>query len=185
MAGAAVLGTLFTPASADARVMMAASSGDRTLSKPVTTVTKTVDSRIIPEALQDLRTRSLLSWGEIAGALSVSRRTVHNWLNGGAISARHMERLFALENIVWSAYSRSPDAPRVWLLKPGTSGRSPLAEFARGSTPLRKVSHSTVRPADLLEPSVLDDLVTGDRGRPSRASSIKGGLLPRSTPDSP
>src|SRR5215475_8447091 len=47
----------------------------------------------IAKSVRTLRERSGLSWSELAALLGVSRRTVHNWANGSAITSRHSRML--------------------------------------------------------------------------------------------
>ena len=50
--------------------------------------------------LEGVRSRSQLSWGQIANTLGVSRRTVHNWLLGAAIAPGNLQRLLDFSALV-------------------------------------------------------------------------------------
>lgn len=183
LAGATVFGTISTATPADADALRAAAAAPRTVpAVPPQTPATMVDSRSVPNLLRRLRDRADLNWGDVAQALGVSRRTVHNWLTGGQIAATHLSRLLELESLVDAADAGDSVTTRVHLTTPGPQGRSLLADFALGSRPVRNVPLSTVSAADLLEPETPGGNATEAVAGPTRRSSLRGGSLPRRRP---
>ena len=75
------------------------------------------------EAVRSVGERSGLSWDQVGRLFGVSRRSVHKWLNGGAMTAHHADRLGELTRIVYS-HTGSAAQVRAQLLAPDTEGRS-------------------------------------------------------------
>jgi DNA-binding transcriptional regulator YiaG len=50
----------------------------------------------ISDALDDIRRRSGLTWGQLAKIFEVSRRTVHSWANGSSVRVAHVGRVSEL-----------------------------------------------------------------------------------------
>lgn len=180
LAGTTVFGTISTATPADAHALRAAAVAPRTVpAAPPQTPALMVDTRSVPHLLRRLHDRADLTWGDVAQALGVSRRTVHNWLTGGQLAGTHLARLLALESLVDGAAAGDPATTRVHLTTLGPQGRSLLDDFALGSRPLRNVPLSTVSAADLLEPDAPGANATEAVAGPSRRSSLRGGSLPK------
>ncbi len=64
-----------------------------------------------------------MSWGEIASALGVSRRTVHNWLAAGRVNGENARRISGLYRAVTQELVGVPrESAREHLLAPGDDG---------------------------------------------------------------
>lgn len=180
IAGASVFGTLPVPTPADAEALRAAVSTTRSV--PGIRPPTTVDGRGVASVLHRLRQSAQLNWGDVADALGVSRRTIHNWLSGAPVAATHLTRLLALKSLVDEAGSGDPAATRIRLTEPGLHGRSLLDGFALASRPGRKVPLSTVSAADLLGGDVADVPSAVGAQAPSRRSSLRSRPVPRRRP---
>ena len=101
-------------------------------------------------AMRRLQQRSGLTWGELAGALGVSRRAVHHWASGRRLSSRHARRLQELARLVAECEGVEPDETRSHLLAPRSDGRSALADFREASRPPRTAPLSAVPLAEFL-----------------------------------
>jgi len=184
LAGATMLGgTVVNVTPADAAALRAAATTARTVPAPTPPTPATAgDSRSVPNLLRQLRDRAKLNWGDVAQAMGVSRRTIHNWLSGGQLAAHHLSRLLELEMLVEGAGARDPSTTRVHLTTPGSKGRSILGDFALGSRPVRNVPLSTVSAADLLEPDAAETSNYEVAQAPSRRNSLHGRPLPGRRP---
>lgn len=76
-----------------------------------------------------IKEQSGLTWDQIAGALGVSRRTLHFWANGARVSADNAEALHAFAAVVRAAAGGSPAATRSALLATGDDGLSTVGRF--------------------------------------------------------
>jgi transcriptional regulator with XRE-family HTH domain len=107
------------------------------------------------DMLRRVRQQTGLEWGQIAHALGVTRRTVHNWLAGSRVSGPNAERIAEFYNAILQALTgvpRTGDSCRRHLLEPDLSGVTPLARIAtriRRTSPQRQ---PVMRGADLLRP---------------------------------
>jgi DNA-binding transcriptional regulator YiaG len=183
LAGATVFGTLSAVATpADAAAMQVASSIQRTLPAASPSTNSHVDIQSVSIRLQELRRRSGLNWGEIAYALSVSRRTIHNWLSGAQIAPGHLWRLLEFEALVDAVDNGDGGRTRESLTQSGSSGRTLLDEFALGSRPIRRVPLSTLSAGDLIAPDAADVSEAPTAQTPSRRSSVQGRPLPTRRP---
>lgn len=177
MAGAAV-GTLTVVTPADAAAMRDAAIDSRTLpAAPAPAVTDS--SSAVPALLQRLRRVSGLNWGEVATAVGVSRRTIHNWLSGARVAGVHVARLAELDRLVDTTASASPDETRARLQQPGPHGRSLLEDLALTSRPERRRPLSVLSVGDILGP--VDESADATL-QSQRRSSLRGGSLPRRRP---
>ncbi|BCT74179.1 hypothetical protein SCMU_00210 [Sinomonas cyclohexanicum] len=66
--------------------------------------------------LAELRILSGMTVDQLGRLMGVSRRSVHNWLNGGAMSAAHAERLATLTDMVSKLPAETPLQRRAALL---------------------------------------------------------------------
>src|SRR5829696_2684148 len=127
IAGASVFGTLPVPTPVDAEALRAAVSTTRSVpgERPPGAPTS-IDGRGVPNLLHRLRQSAQLNWGDVAHALGVSRRTIHNWLSGAQVASTHLTRLVELKSLVDEAGSGDPSTTRIRLTEPGPHGRSLL-----------------------------------------------------------
>lgn len=176
MAGVAAVGTLGIAAPADVAAAQEPVVELHTLPAGAAALPSAVQPTVVPDVLQRLRRISGLSWGELATALDVSRRTIHNWLTGSRIADVHLTRLTYLEALVNEAAVGETDATRTRLLSPQASGRSLLDDFALASGK-RSRPISTVSVGDLLGPA--EGPVVGTSVQTERPSSLRGAALPR------
>lgn len=80
-------------------------------------------SRDFAQSLRRIQENSGMSWGEVATALGVSRRTVHNWLVAGRVNGANAKRIAALYRAVTQELAGiDRDAARAHLLAPGADG---------------------------------------------------------------
>lgn len=151
-----VVGTLSLPTSvavsAEPFRPQAVVSATHTLSAPLPPVPAEVDNLSVGSVLLRIRSVSSLNWSQVALALGVSRRTVHNWLSGTQIAPVHLERVGELAKLVDAAAVGQPTATRSLLTSPGPHGRTVLEEFALENQPVGRNSAAGVRVADLLAP---------------------------------
>jgi len=183
IAGASVFGTLPVPTPADAEALRAAVSTTRFTPGTRPGATATVDGRGVPNLLHPLRQSAQLNWGDVADALGVSRRTIHNWLSGAQVAGTHLSRLLELKSLVDEAGSGGAATTRIRLTEPGPHGRSLLDDFALASRPQRKVPLSTVSAADLLGLNDSDAPAPIEMQAPTRRSSLKGQPVSRRRPN--
>jgi hypothetical protein len=175
--GATVFGTLSVAEPVDTNALRATFSMDRTVPVIPPMTADPTDRQSIEGLLQHLRGGAKLNWGEVADAMAVSRRTIHNWLSGARVSAGHLSRLVELAALVDANNVGDPDATRVRLSQAGPHGRNLLEDFALGSRPTRRVPLSTVSVGDLIE-SDAPDSAASQAQLPTRRTSLRGGPIP-------
>jgi transcriptional regulator with XRE-family HTH domain len=180
MAGAAATSTLAVVTPADAAAMQAATIESRTLPAMPSAPPAVEPSAAVPALLQRLRRVSGLSWGEVAAAVGVSRRTIHNWLSGARVASVHLARLAELDRLVNAVAAGSAHDTRARLLQAGPHGRSLLEEMAFNSRPARRRPISTLSVGDLIGP--VEEPATVSHEQPPRQSSLRGGPLSRRRP---
>lgn len=181
MAGCVTTGTLSTVTPADAVALSAITAQPGTLPAIPVQPAPPVDQSAVPGILQRLRRLSGLSWGEIAQAVGVSRRTIHNWLSGVRVAAVHLARLLELSRLVEITATGSVEATRTALMQPNANGRSILDDLALAARPARRYPLSGVSVGDLVTP--VDEMASVSLQRPQRRSSLQGGALARRRPD--
>ncbi len=176
MAGMTTIGTLGIVTPAEAAAMQAPVIESHTLPAGAAELPTADPSAAVPALLRRLRKTSGLNWGELASAVGVSRRTIHNWLSGAHIARVHLICLSRLESIVNTAAEGAPDATRARLLRPQANGRSLLDDLGLASS-ARHRPISSVSLGDLLGPA--QGPVEGSTVRVRRPSSLQGGPIPR------
>lgn len=176
MAGCAAASTLPAVTPADAIALTTMVTQASTLPAVPPQPAPPLDPSAVPGMLQQLRRLSGLSWGEIARAVGVSRRTIHNWLSGARVAGVHLTRLLELSRVVSLAATGSAEATRAALLLPDANGRSLVDDLALAARPARRPL-SSVSVGDLVAP--VDDTASVSPQRPQRRSSLRGGSLPR------
>ena len=179
LVGCAATSTLSAVSPADAFALHTVVVNPGTLSA-VSTIrhrSSTEEQSNVPNILQRLRLVSGLSWGEIGQMVGVSRRTIHNWLNGDRVADVHFSRLVEASRVVDLVATGSAESTRAVLFQPTTNGRSIVDELALAARPTRRRSLSSVSAGDLVTP--VDETVSTRPAGPQRPSSLRGGPLPR------
>lgn len=102
-------------------------------------------------AVKHLYEASGLTWEQLARLFGVSRRAVHNWANGGRMTARHIEVLSGLLHRVTGLAASTPTERRDLLLAPSSSGQTLFEELREEFSPDRpQISGSPISPAEHL-----------------------------------
>jgi DNA-binding transcriptional regulator YiaG len=115
--------------------VMASSAGIAFLAKEPETVAdsdnpiKEVMSPNTADIIQDIQTRSGLTWQQLSKALGVSRRTLYLWSKGGSVSAMHIESLTKFESLVRRYDAGDPSTTRLALLRSSVNGVSAFDRF--------------------------------------------------------
>jgi hypothetical protein len=84
--------------------------------------------------LDEIKSRSRLTWGQIADAIAVDTRAIHLWRAGGGISSAHHERLQELAALVDSIDTGNPIDVRAELIEASPTG-SLLERLRAGESP--------------------------------------------------
>lgn len=178
LAGYAATGTLTPLSPSDVAALTTIVVQPSTLSAvPALESAPSLDPSLVPEILQQVRRSSGLSWGEIARAVGVSRRTIHNWLSGARVAGAHLARLLDVSRAVTNVATGSVESTRTALLRPNANGRSVVDDLALAARPARRRPLSSVSVGDLVTP--VDDAAGVSPQRPHRPSSLRGQALPR------
>lgn len=90
---------------------------------------------LVATSIRDLRSRTGLTWDELAKLFGVSRRALHLWASGGAISPRHASRLSVLAGELLPATPSTPAEVRDFLMAPRQAGRSVFQDLVRDASP--------------------------------------------------
>ncbi len=102
-------------------------------------------------SVRHLYEASGLTWEQLARLFGVSRRAVHNWANGGRMTARHVEILSGLLRRIHGLAAALPADRRDLLLSPSPSGRSLFEELRAEFAPDRPaIGGSPLTPDELL-----------------------------------
>jgi DNA-binding transcriptional regulator YiaG len=176
MAGCAVTGTLAAVTPADAIALTTMIAQPSTLPALSAQSATAFDHTVMPDMLQRLRRVSGLGWGDIARAVGVSRRTIHNWLGGAHVAGVHLTRLLDVSRTIDLVSTGSAESTRTLLLLPRANGRSIIDDLALTARPARRRSISTVSVGDLVTP--VDEAESTRPQRPQRRTSLRGGSLP-------
>ncbi len=83
-------------------------------------------------ALAELRSRTQLTWAQLARALQVQRRSLHFWAQGERPSASNLERLMGVVGIVRSLDQGDPARTTSYILEPLNDGLSPYVLLCEG-----------------------------------------------------
>lgn len=183
IASAAVFGTLPMPMPAEAEVLRPAVSTTRATPDVQAQGASAAEIRNVPGLLRRLRRNAQLNWGDVARALGVSRRTIHNWLSGAQVARTHLSRLMELASLVDRIGGGEPATTRILLTQPGPHGRSQLDEFALASRPAHRVPLSMTSVGDLLGRDEPGSPETVEPQVPTRRSSLPGRSVPRRRPN--
>ena len=82
------------------------------------------------QAVMELRRVSGLTWDHLASIFDVSRRSVHNWANGKAMTQANEEKLHEILSVARRIDTGSATSNRSAFLSRDSSGRSPLEMLA-------------------------------------------------------
>lgn len=93
--------------------------------------------------IAELRTASGLTTDQIGRLLGVSRRSVHNWINGNAMAAQHEERVSRLLALVQVLPGATP-----------TERRSALLDSSRGESLFHRLLAERQEDAQIRVPAV-------------------------------
>jgi DNA-binding transcriptional regulator YiaG len=124
----------------------------RTLSVPAVPAPVSTEHVSAAMTLFRLRETAQVTWGEVAQALAVSRRTIHNWLAGAQIAPVHRARLDELVRLVEAVSSGEPATTHQRLMWPGPYGRTLLEEFALQYQSVGRAPLGRATVADQFEP---------------------------------
>lgn len=175
LAGAAATGTVPVLSVADALALRHVEAASRTLPSAPNLLRAGERAVDVSARLQRIRRLSGLSWSEVALAVGVSRRSVHNWLRGARVASVHLARLAALEGLVESFAGAPASEARDRILQPGSGGETPLAQLAQASRPARNVPTSPLTLTDMVTPVADATAVDGKR----RSSALRGQAVRR------
>lgn len=177
VAGCVISSTLAPVSWADAAALSSDIVESRTMpAVPAQAASPETGSADAPRVLRRVQRTSGLGLGDVARALGVSRRSVHNWLAGARISRVHLVRLLEFDRVLDVLSLGTPEATRTRLLQPRANGRSVLDELELAARSARRVPISTLSLGDMLE-AVDDEPIVLDKVR--RASTLAPRALSR------
>ena len=108
-------------------------------------------NRNFADTLRSIQQRSGLDWGQIAQTLGVSRRTIHNWVNGAMVNGGNAKRITALYNaLIHELRGVNQSNARAHLLSPAEDGASPLLTITNHIRQQYKRTKPAVRARELL-----------------------------------
>jgi hypothetical protein len=97
-----------------------------TRSAPPMVIGQVTPAASTAEAVLELRRLSGLTWEELAGVFDVSRRAVHHWASGNAMTAEHIQHLFTTLHLVRRLSHGSSADVRARLLARSATGETGL-----------------------------------------------------------
>lgn len=100
----------------------------------------TVPVRDVSALVAELKVSSGLTADQLGRLLGVSRRTIHNWAAGAAITPAREERVRTLNELVFSLPGNDPDERRTLLLD-SSAGPSLFRQFAEAGTPKERIMY--------------------------------------------
>jgi transcriptional regulator with XRE-family HTH domain len=101
-----------------------------TRSEPPMAIEPSTSTASTAEAVLELRRLSGLTWEELAGVFDVSRRAVHHWASGNAMSAEHIQHLYLALHLVRRLNRGSSAEVRAKLLAPSATGETGLERLS-------------------------------------------------------
>lgn len=90
------------------------------------------------DRIADFKTRSCLTWPQVARLFGVSKRAVMLWQAGGQMSASHEERLIELLSRLHQAPSDEPIETRTWLMTVDGHGTAPYQRWVEEAAPRKR-----------------------------------------------
>ena len=107
--------------------------------------------------IRDFKSRSGLTWEQLAGLFGVSRRAVHGWASGARLNAQHSETLSWLRQTLTRVEAPTdPDSTRAALLE--------VVASARRATPTEPTFRTGFSPFDRVSVRHEDEKWPHDRG---------------------
>ena len=100
-----------------------------------TTKAKPENTPHLARSVQQIREDSGLTWEQLSRLFGVSRRAVHNWANGGRMTARHVEVLTQLRYRINSLGPSTTAEVRNEILAPREDGHSLFATWRNEFSP--------------------------------------------------
>ncbi|MER7587947.1 helix-turn-helix transcriptional regulator [Micromonospora sp. NPDC127501] len=112
----------------------------------------------VAQTVRKLYDEAGLTWEQLARLFGVSRRAVHNWANGGKMTARHVEILAELTRAISALPTNTPSERRELFLAPARDGMSPYDHFRSAVNSSRSaINRAPLTPAQLLGATHDDD----------------------------
>jgi transcriptional regulator with XRE-family HTH domain len=107
--------------------------------------------------IRDLKSRSGLTWDQLAGVFGVSRRAAHGWASGARLNAQHSETLSWLrQTLTRLEVPADPDSTRAALLE--------VVASARRATPTDAILRTDFSPFDRVSVRHENEKWLHDRG---------------------
>jgi DNA-binding transcriptional regulator YiaG len=85
-----------------------------------------------PQALQEIKATSGLTWQQLARVFDVAPRSLHLWMDGDALASGHEERLYRLLKAVRDLPYATPFQNRTFLLAPRADDTIPFDLLVEG-----------------------------------------------------
>lgn len=179
--GLVTIGVLWTPQEITASTYLIVKPIEQTTASPgrlpVETATETTG-----EAILEIRRRSGLTWEELADLFDVSRRSVHHWASGKALTAEHDRQIRRTLAVVRQLDQGEAEQTRALLVSPRPDGQIVLDLIKSGAFPetlaRSGIAQARHRPS---RTQISEDVHR--RRRPPVPSELVGALADR--PDSP
>lgn len=134
------------------------------------------------EAILEIRRRSGLTWEELADLFDVSRRSVHHWASGKAVTAEHDRQIRRTLAVVRQLDQGQAEHTRALLVSPRADGRIVLDLVKSGAFAEALASGGVAQPRHRPLPTQTAEGVRR-RWRPPAPAELVGALPDR--PDSP
>jgi hypothetical protein len=102
--------------------------------------------------VQELHSKSGLTWDQLGRIFGVSRRAVHLWAAGGQINAKHLELLFNASATVSALKAESPAESKLMLFESKNNVTSIFDQLVKRSAKAGPaISGSPFRPDELMD----------------------------------
>jgi len=141
-----------------------------TRSAPPMVIEPVVPAASTAEAVLELRRLSGLTWDELASVFAVSRRAVHHWASGNAMTADHIQHLFTALHLVRRLSRGTSAEVRARLLATSATGQTGLdllrdldsenSDRTLAALVLLATPTAPLHPTQSMEPSLLAALST-------------------------
>jgi DNA-binding transcriptional regulator YiaG len=134
------------------------------------------------EAILEIRRRSGLTWEELADLFDVSRRSVHHWASGKAVTAEHDRQIRRTLAVVRQLDQGGAEHTRALLVSPRADGQIVLDLVKSGAFAEALTSSGAAQARPRLSPTQTSEGARRRR-RPPPPAELVGALPDR--PDSP
>lgn len=123
--------------------------------------------------LRNLRRISGLTWEQLSRAISVTRRALHFWVNGGSISDENTQKIYKLVQFLRRNDRGEGAGNRRALMSPGESGETILDLLSQGSY---EKAATRMRQMPIVEPNFIVGLSKAGKAsrRPPRPATLLG-----------